>query len=85
MHKYKRISDIYRKICDKKLMKGESRGMKEKMGWFLNTAGVTRATGVFSPPPWLMLTSLPSENEIFNPEDSQKLEEKYGIKLNFAV
>lgn len=49
------------------------------------TAEVTRATGVLSPPPWLMLTSSPSENEIFNPEDSQVLEEKYGIKLNFTV
>lgn len=48
------------------------------------TAEATRATGVLSPPAWVMLTSLPSENEIFNPEDSQKLEEKYGIKLNFS-
>lgn len=36
-----------------------------------------------SPSPWVLITSSPSDDAIFNPKDSQKLEEKHGIKLNF--
>lgn len=47
-------------------------------------AEVSRLTGAWSPPAWVMLTSTPSKDEIFDPDDAQKLEEKYGIKLNFS-
>ena len=44
-------------------------------------AATSRLTGVESPPNWLILFSTPSEDEIFKPEDTKKLEDKYGIHL----
>lgn len=48
------------------------------------TAEAIRVAGALSPPAWVMLTSSPSNDELFSQEDSQKLEEKYEIKLNFS-
>ncbi len=46
-------------------------------------ASVSFTTGVSAPPNWVLLLTKPSDDEIFNPEDTEKLAEKYGINLNF--
>lgn len=35
-------------------------------------------------PAILVIRETPSEDEIFNPDDAEKLKEKYGISLNFG-
>lgn len=46
-------------------------------------ATVSFTTGVSAPPNWVLLLTQPSDDEVFNPEDAEKLAEKYGINLNF--
>lgn len=46
-------------------------------------ASTSYATGVSAPPNWVLILSKPSDDEIFNPNDSELLAEKYGIYLNF--
>lgn len=46
-------------------------------------ATVSHTTGVSAPPNWVMIYSTPSDDEIFNPEDAEKLSEEYGINLLF--
>lgn len=40
-------------------------------------------TGVWSPPAWLLLTDIPTDDKILNPEDAEKIKENYDIQLNF--
>lgn len=47
------------------------------------TAAVSFKTGVSSPPSWAMLYKTPPKDEIFNPNDTELLAERYGIKLYF--
>lgn len=42
-----------------------------------------KITNNFIPPAWVMLYELPSQENLFNPTDVEKLQEKYGIKLSF--
>lgn len=47
------------------------------------TATVSSVTGTASPPNWVLIMSIPSEDEIFKPSDAGTLAEKYGITLNY--
>lgn len=47
------------------------------------TATVSSATGTTSPPNWVLIMSMPSEDDIFKPEDADILLEQYGITLNY--
>ncbi len=47
------------------------------------TAEASRMTGVWSPPAWLLLTDIPTDDKILNPEDAEKIKENYDIQLNF--
>ena len=42
-----------------------------------------KITNNFTPPAWVMLYEIPSQDNLFNPTDVEKLQEKYGIKLSF--
>lgn len=46
-------------------------------------AEISQATGTATPQTWVMLYSAPSDDEIFKPEDTDLLAEKYGIHLYF--
>lgn len=45
-------------------------------------AETSTMTGVEAPPAWVMVYSIPSDDELFNPKDVEKLSEEYGIELN---
>ena len=43
-----------------------------------------KAGGVSGPPTWVMVYSVPEEDELFQTKDSKKLADEYGINLNFS-
>ena len=45
--------------------------------------GYEKITNDLRPPNWLILVKTPSDEDLFDPEDAEKLEEKYGVKLSF--
>ncbi len=47
-------------------------------------ASVSNTMGVYAPPAWVMLYFAPNEKEVLREKDVEKLEEKYGIVLNFG-
>lgn len=45
--------------------------------------GYEKITNDLRPPNWLILVKTPSDEDLFDPEDAEKLEKKYGVKLSF--